>query len=552
MNRKKLTLFLAALLLAPVVSLWGGAGSEAAAEESKEVSMLSFFEFSPDATSETYVFKLWGENTDAVINPIHVTPDDYNTRVQTLIASGSDLPDIMQLRGSSLADLHFEYGPAGLFLNTTQAVKDGKMPNLKALVAQFPDLMLYADDGNSYMQPHVGMDAKAPLAKIQVRADYLAKAGWDLGSLDNRIKTLDDWLEALRVVYKAHNEGKAEPEPIMINRRQIERGWVVRPIMYNLGTDIRIVYNESGRYEFGPLHPNFKVGLQFLNTLYKEGILHPAWVTMREEEQKAMWAEGKYAMLNGPSASSLENWAAVGSSGMTPEMGVIEYTFLPPEVGGKRAKLRAPARLSGNWVINAKSKALSAAIRVTDFAYGDRGAELLCFGEEGYAWKKAPDTPWGRIWIKNWSGAYPAEGVEADKERKLTRGVGLYAPGIQRLQPSDMWGKDILMIYYDPYLPNAEKRFKTQEMVDNLKSAGLWINEPELQFPFTTDELEERNQLMGSLHTYVDEELVKFINDKRSFDTYNDFVAQLNKLGAKRLEELYNTALDRYKKAIGQ
>ena len=74
MNRKKLTLFLAALLLAPVVSLWGGAGSEAAAEESKEVSMLSFFEFSPDATSETYVFKLWGENTDAVINPIHVTP----------------------------------------------------------------------------------------------------------------------------------------------------------------------------------------------------------------------------------------------------------------------------------------------------------------------------------------------------------------------------------------------------------------------------------------------------------------------------------------------
>ena len=552
MSRKVTILFLAVFLLASMTAVWAGPGSEAAGEESKEVSMLSFFEFSPDANSDTYIFKLWGEGTDAVINPIHVTPDDYNTRVQTLIASGGDLPDILQLRGSALQDLHFEYGPAGLFLNTTKAIADGKMPNLKALAAKFPELLLYADDGNSYMQPHVNMMATAPLAKIQIRADYLEKAGWDISNLDNRIKSLDDWLEALRVVYKGHNEGKAEPEPIMINRRQIERGWVVRPIMYNLGTDIRIIYNEAGRYQFGPLHPNFKAGLQFLNSLYKEGILHPAWVTMREEEQKAAWAEGKYAMLNGPSAGSLENWAAVGSSGMTPEMGVKEYTFLPPEVGGKRAKLRSPARLSGNWVINANSKSLSAAIRVTDFVYGDEGAELVCFGEEGYAWEKDPKTPWGRIWIKNWSGAYPKDAIEADKERKQTRGVGIYAPGIQRLQPSDMWGKDILMIYYDPYLPNAEKRFKTQEMVDNLKAAGMWIDQPELKFPFTPDELEERNQLTGSLYTYVDEEIVKFINDKRSFDTYDDFVAQLEKLGAKRLEEIYNTALDRYKKAIGQ
>lgn len=524
--------------------------------EKPELSVMGFWEFCPGATSETITFKWWGDAVGAVMKPLHVPRPDFDVKMSTMLAS-KEFPDIMRLVSATSQDIHMDLGPQGWFVNTSKAIQQGKMPNLKSYVDQFPgDILLFAPDGNSYMQPHLNMwGQKWVFSGFNLRAELLEKAGWDISTaaLDKRCSTVDGLLEAIRVTYGELNKqlGEAAPKPIIHNRgvRGLLGGTFPRNVMKPFGTDLRIRYADTNIYEYGPATENFKIALQFSNTLFNEGMVHPAWMTMTEEEQSQLdWREGRSGVVLGSAWGAYEIWAL-----NDPFPNAKDYSAKNPSVNGKRAKWRLSRKQRASYVINARSPNVDKAIEASDWCYGDKGAEILIWGPEDYAWVKDSSTPWLRKWTMSVVGYYPevSEEEAADHSAKTLEQCMIEGPA--RTIPSNSWGLNVLASYYHPTeTPDLWKGMMKQDSYyAQWEAMGLILEEPEPVFNFTTQELEEKANLEAALNTFVDEELVKFINGQRSFATWDDFQKKIVELGGKRLEQIYNTALDRHRKAAG-
>ena len=81
---------------------------------------------------------------------------------------------------------------------------------------------------------------------------------------------------------------------------------------------------------------------------------------------------------------------------------------------------------------------------------------------------------------------------------------------------------------------------------------GTWHLPPAPQFPFTDDELDEKVQLEVQLHTYVDEQMTRFIDGQNDMSgDWEAFIDRIKQLSAGRLEEIYNTAMNGYLEAAG-
>ncbi len=536
------------LALAVGMSAWGSGEEEAAAgDDAPELEFLGFFEFTPDATADTETFAWWGEQVGARIVPINVSSEDQATRVQTMLAAG-DLPDVMSLTSPDIRNIHFDLGPRGAFVNISEQLDAGAMPNLAGVLADVPEALKVAPDGNTYALPRLSMWASAPMVGIKVRKDHLTAGGWD-GDIDDvagSIETLEDWETAFAAVYQGYNQGRT-PQPMIINRRgSAIRGWVVRPMTHMLGTWIRMWYDDDDQYVWGPATSRFRGAIEFLSKAYANGWLHPAWVTMTEEEQVSLYEQDGYAVFFGPIGGNFGDRMVNKPPEHLDLLLSQEVNLLPPVYEGVRANIRAPKRVSDSViVIDAKSHAVDAAVRMMDYAYSDDGAELLNYGPEGYAWVADANPFWGRRWILNWSGFYPAAEVEADPARSKTRGLGIGQFSV--MHPRDTWGKDNLGRYYDVTAPGVESQLPNLPVIEQFKAADVWNATPEPGFPFTTEEQEEKNSLEAALATYVDEQVVAFVNGHRPIAEWDDFVARLQELGHARLEEIYQAALERYR-----
>ncbi len=537
------------------IGAWGAAEAETASGP-VELSIMNFWEPNPEATSEAMTMVWWGEATGTILHPINVDRTDYDTKLSTMLAS-RDMPDIISLIFSTEhRDIHTTYGPSGLFVNTTEQLDQGNMPELKRYVDRFPYIMEYAPDANSYMQPQLSMFGETSMrAGFSMRRDLLEQAGWDQARMDAETSTVPGLLEAFRTVYREINRDREEAVPMIHNRgnRGLSGGWVLRPILKSFGTDYHIHFNQHDEYVFGPLTENFRIGLEFINVLYAEGILHPQWLTMPEEEQGQLdWRGHRNGVwLPSGAVSHYENWGKGGKNAPETATG---YIVIPPIINGEQAAHRVRSPSVGAWVINANSEHVAKAVEVSDWAYSDAGAESSSWGPEGYAWE--PYDPeknsWGRRWTLNTNGYYPETTEEEQAEHQFKTRRQLFAAAARTI-PQDSWGIDVFQTYFDPDL--TPDRWATmlnnQKVAGRFKELGLYIDTPQIPVQFTPDEDDERIQLESQLHTYVDEELVKFINGVRSFDNYADFVARVRELGAERLQEIYNAAFARQQQQLG-
>lgn len=67
-------------------------------------------------------------------------------------------------------------------------------------------------------------------------------------------------------------------------------------------------------------------------------------------------------------------------------------------------------------------------------------------------------------------------------------------------------------------------------------------------FNFTADEQSELTGIQTDINTYVDEMRDKFIAGNESFDNWDQYVANLQKMGSERYLAIYQSAADRYTK----
>ena len=64
----------------------------------------------------------------------------------------------------------------------------------------------------------------------------------------------------------------------------------------------------------------------------------------------------------------------------------------------------------------------------------------------------------------------------------------------------------------------------------------------------TTDEANDISKCTTEIETYVNEMFIKFMIGTESLDKYGEYLAQLDKLGVKKVLKIYNAAYERYQK----
>lgn len=546
-------------------------GEEEGAAETPVLRVAGFYEFNPNATSETLVMKWVGEATGTIIEPIHIARTDEGAWWNTRLAS-QDFPEITDVRGG-FSEAPEVYGPQGMFVAMDVERDEGRMPAYQAALDAW-DLaneQLFAPDGHTYRAYGIQTRAMDPAVPGYVlRADLLEAAGYTNDS--GQFRTSDDVLQAI-VDTKPHFDalfGDPTYGVYNVGARGIRNtGQLPRVLLRDeFSADTAMQLEEDNVWRFGPLNSRFKKGIEFLRTLYEIRTLHPDYLTMSEEDMfRQMQLEGKFHFgwgTWGPVTMvrplEFEQSCARNSPSFDnfPPCDWETVEVVAPTVDGEEVWKRQRSRLGGSRILSAVSEHAAAAVKVVDFLYTDAGATLTLMGPEGYAWvyDDTPGNLWQRRWILCWSGQYPVDECrENDPDKSKTRGEMIGQSPLQFLYaPGDTWGMDWTSFYMDPADPTGliALRGEVANIAARWIDEGTWHLPPAPQFPFTDDELDEKVQLEVQLHTYVDEQMTRFIDGQNDMSgDWEAFIDRIKQLSAGRLEEIYNTAMNGYLEAAG-
>lgn len=439
---------------------------------------------------------------------------DYNTKLKLQLAT-DDLPDIVFSTYTNLVD----YVSEDMFVNLSDYMD--QLPNYKATLEKYASLAnAFRVDGDMYWFIMTAENAPAYGNFPMVRQDILKAIGWD--------KTPDNFEE----LYEMLKAMKAyDPNCIPMVTRGTDVLWRMG---YSFGTYNNIYYEpDDGKYEYGPMYDRYEKFMEYLNRLYTEGLLDPDFAS----SNKSIWMEyltsGKSYFLfeNGSFATDIN----LVTTAKDPEAKFVPMTTLANYFGSRRATffegsgVISPFR-NDVWAISKNCKNLDAALKFMDYLYSEEGAKLCSYGIEGVDYTIAADgtvqfdqekIDW---YLKNANDPY--------REYCNELGVGCLAVS----------GR-----FYD----DAWYKFMDQDSRDMY---AFWLSDTNITpYSYTlclsAEDTAAIADIMTACKTLVSTESLKFIMGTRPLSEFGDFVSELKKLGAEKIEEIYNKT---YQASLGK
>lgn len=457
------------------------------------------------------VYQAMNEAADIKIKPIVVPEDSYEDKFAAVIAS-NDMYDIMA--GAPVSQTIQSIGPQGLFV----AISDNydKMPKLKGLLDKYPldTKAILSTDGKLYQFPTVFVDVTYASTGLVMREDLLNAAGIKPDS----IETMDDLYSAFAAM-SAQNSGK----PVISARFNIKN---MAYIARMFGGDFLVAYNnETKKFEYPVYKNETKMAVEFLNKMYTDGLLHPEWASMSD----AVWEE---AVSTGELATYVDNMQMLAARNSDLASSVGEHAklipVLPPKINGKiRPWSSNPSVMLGGWggpVISSAvtGEKLSRIFTLMNWIYDyEKSSPSLLWGEEGVTFvydeqgypRYIVDVDW-----ENGNGPLPKE-----------YGVNVFALVVT---PERFYDIATNPVGENPFMDAME-----------LYKEVYAYSTPSVAF--TTEETDRLKVIKTPLDTFVQENIIKFINGTTPMSQWDQFVAKLTEMKIHEVEEIYNTALSR-------
>ena len=456
---------------------------------------------------------------------IHVQWDTVQTDAlkekRNLLLAGNDYPELFYASAFSRSDL-LKYGKQGAFIPLNDLI-DKYAPNFKALMEKYPIIAkgITMPDGNIYGLPTIyDPEFKSVLYGTPwVKQEWLDKLGL------KQPETLDDFYNLLKAFKNNDPNGNGQKD---------EMGWggvgtagIVNFLRGSFGLNTHGTSNvnvdtdpETGKVRFIPADPRYKELLQFVNKLYKDGLLEQDIVSVKSTEVDAKGMEGLLGISDSVDPVAIYNQKGyVGLNVLKGPHGDQSYNAFGSPLGN-----------IGMFVLTDKAKNPEAMMRWMDYFYSDEGIKLFFMG-----WKD-------ETYVEDAEGH--VDYVEDIKNNPngltLDQAVGQYL----------VW----LGGYYPGFV--KQKYFKGAEgmptSVENAKKAEPYALKQEDIWPpfnFTQDEQSELTTIQTDIDAYVLEMKDKFITGNESFDNWDKYVAALQKMGMDRYVAIYESAAERYAKA---
>lgn len=419
---------------------------------------------------------------------------DFDTKTALFLNTG-DLPDIVWLRNAS--DVVANYGDMGYFLNLMDYID--YMPNLKSYLETYPQIAnMVTEDGALYCVNDIEPNDYI-CESYYVNMAALAELGMDVPT------TWDEMLECMRAYHEKHPTGA----PF------ISYGWGESYYMYALSLinhaetgfyydgekwNSQLTNKDSGYYEL----------IDMMHTMYSEGLLNPEFSTMSDEQSYQYIQDGEW----------LFSFFYINA---------IEHEiFLDEEIPYDYAPMLTPAYKEGDPRYGAVTVAYDNAVGWGYFVNADvENPELMCSYLDTIISAEASD-------LYSWGVKDVTYTVDENGHRSFT---GEYTDPTVRSASGVGNLLDVRYIQYKnreaEYVSFTDGGKAAYDMVIDALINGDMIGVRALRGTpnFTSEENETIARSTTPFKTYIDENVMYFIDGTRDMSEWDAFVEETLALG---------------------
>ena len=443
--------------------------------------------------------KLIAEKTN--IYPIYETLDrgKWPEYEPSIFASGSDLPDLVEVHNPSL---RWSYAQAGYILPLEPLMQYA--PDLKNLLDMRPverKLATYPD-GKLYSIPRMD-DNRGMVFFLSMNKDHLKALNADVP------QSYDEFVKLAKLIVTSDPDGDGTVNQNVMRMQQGGQTLTrVISIFYGFNSGDPW-YLEDGKMKLSAATDQWKDLITEMKRWYDEGIVNNlAW-----DDLEAFKAAG--------GVNSMEHTWVSGSENTT-------YLPLFPDVYGnmftaRRGNSYVPER---SWVVTKDAKDPEIAIKWLDYVTAhSEGNGFWQHGVEGVDWKY--DVKLGAI--RPWEQP-DADWAKASEAERTTEGRRSYSD--QRRAGASFTDQSTYNMNTVPW--------SVENYAIYGPTAKTWWN-----FPMLSEEeqaIADDWQVPGD---YINEMMTKFVNGTEPLANWDQYITQLKKFGLDSWEKAYTMAYDR-------
>ena len=471
----------------------------APAKDVKDLGEQIYFQEAGKRTGVTFDWQMAGEADE---NPIDL-----------LMASG-DLPDLFV---GITPEQAFDYGQQGALAPLNDLIET-YCPNFSKALKENPALkgQLADPDGNIYFFPRLLVEATCRnFSGFIIRQDWLDKVGMKI----------PDTTDELYEVLKAFKKEDTNRYPLTYNPMVLIWAFGVGGAGGANNTDF---YRVDPQVKYAPTEVAYGEGLEYINKLFKEGLIDPEYLTTitKSELLKERWLKGISGVQFGYAGSHLSAFSTAIKEAQ-PEARLV--AMLPPKgPRGERENLSVHNVIDPGQgaSISAKSQNKEALAQFIDYIYSPEGALLYFWGLEGDTFN------------------FDKEGVPQYTDKVTKNG--------QKLSVGEWVWNYISPTWFGPmnYLALAYIQSVTPAAADGLR---LWSTGQYKQklpvLSFTKEENDVIKTKMTDINTLLTENRAKWINGEGSISSLPDFAKQVKDMGLPDVLKVHQAAYDRFLKA---
>lgn len=459
------------------------------------------------------------KKTNVKLN-LQIVPSSSYKDKKSILLGTNNFPDLVYLQ--SMDDV-VTYGNSGIFEPLSQYVNETDMPNFYKFWQQYPEMKKYLLDNELYVFPVIARDETANGVAPVIRTDLLKKHGIETP------QTFDQLLEALKELKEIY------PDSVPWTMRKGTSN-LIKTTAYMLGSgyDSTGVYYDydidGGKYVFGPASENFKEVLSYLNRAYAAGVLDPDFVTNTAEQMESKLSSGK-ALFYLDNSGFGQNYTKSLRKIAGNEEAVMQIIPIPENSFGDRRAMAYAAELPGRfYALNAGAKNKKEIIKFIDWMYSKEGSDISNYGVEGlsFEYNDKGEPEFKKDYIMQFKDAQPSDYYAVYTELGITKlNWSLWACNTKTwfdIQKLDGNWDEVADEYW--------------EIVENDES----YIQPHLNPPMTEDESERIKDILVDVNTMLEQEYNKYIMGQEPIDNWDNIIAQLEGMGIRELEQIYNDA----------
>lgn len=489
-------------------------------------------------------FKQYEEHLGLKLKATAYTVDQWASKLTLMLAS-DEMPDIIANAGLSSEQVK-EYGEDGYFLDFSEYLDI--MPNFVAFMEKYPEYaaVLKDDEGHIYALSQLNESPDNYLFySTYINQTWLNNLGLE------KPKSLDDLYNVLVAFRDEDADGDGDPNNEYPLGYQASSWYHVEyPILWGHGIYVactdggyHMMIDENNQVILGNATENYKDFLKYMHKLYDEELMNQDAYVISSDELLQRFADMKIGtMMTARSLPSLRSgdyavdnlhinntWTILG--------GYSDETYSP------EGKIVLYGRVAngGNWAVNADTEYPEEICKFFDYLFTDEGA----LGATGLFEGVTMD-------FKDFFGAK----VTANNDYLSKYPTGQFSNSTAAI---------------NAFIVRSTQKFSTLGALEYVSDEDLNSNECKIEagqhllkekaireyegnvlngYPvlsYTSEELKELATLKTDLKNYMASMKSQFIVGEKDIDaTWDEYLAELEKIGLSRLLEIEQAAYDRY------